>query len=825
MLFRERRRRPHGLADLLNWAALVDEGVVLNKDGSFLAGWGYRGPDLQSATPEEVAALAEQLNRAFLPLGSDWLVAIDAIRAPGPGYPPANGGFPDPVTALIDDERRRTYTVNRYNFETRYLLTLTWVPPAEFEARAARWLVAGRERLSVDWHQVLAAFYRALDDVEDLLSSRLQSQRLDSAALLGHLHSCLTGRDHPIVPPDPPFFLDALLASEDFRGGFEPRIGSRHIAPIAVTGLPLASEPGLLGFLDRLALPFRWSSRWLPLDPQVAERHVRRYRMKWFQKRRGLADYLRQLQTKSREEASTGDGFVNRDATAMADDADRALGKASTGEVRFGYYTPLVMLMDEDAERLAGGVRRVLKEIRNRGFAARLETVNAVEAYLGSLPGHGHPNIRRPLLHSRNFVDLIPATAVWPGHEHCPSPHFPQGSPALLWAATGTTPFRLNLHVSDVGHTLVIGPTGSGKSTLLGLLMAQFFRYTEGQVFAFDKGGSALPLVAAAGGEHYEIAAPGAEALAFCPLARIDDAHERAWAADWLEVLLTLQGLAVGPAVRSEIHRALELLALHDHRTLTTFSLRIQSAEVREALRPYTLAGPLGALLDAERDALRTARFQVFEVSHLMDLGEKSLVPLLLYLFHRIENRLDGRPTLIVLDEAWTFLLHGLFAERIRRWLKELRKANAAVVFATQSLADLRQSAERHVIYESCPTRILLPNAEARSDHGAPLYREIGLNRRELEILARATPKREYYFVSPDGRRLIDLDLGPFALAFLGAGDKDSLARVRELVREHGEGWVAVWLRERGLDEWGARFSSQPVAPSRVSPQPKEAFA
>ncbi len=172
----------------------------------------------------------------------------------------------------------------------------------------------------------------------------------------------------------------------------------------------------------------------------------------------------------------------------------------------------------------------------------------------------------------------------------------------------------------------------------------------------------------------------------------------------------------------------------------------------------------------------------------------------------------------MVIDEAWTFLMHGLFAERIRTWLKELRKANAAVVFATQSLSDVRLSAERHVLYESCPTRILLPNPEAGSDHGAPLYREIGLNARELEILARATPKREYYFVSPDGRRLIDLDLGPFALAFLGAGDKESLGRIRHLIHDRGGDWAPAWLDERGLEEWGARLRQQSIRLSTSAP-------
>ena len=427
--------------------------------------------------------------------------------------------------------------------------------------------------------------------------------------------------------------------------------------------------------------------------------------------------------------------------------------------------------------------------------------MNALEAYLGSLPGHGYPNIRRPLISTRNLSDLLPMTSVWAGREHNPSPLFPEKSPALLWAATsGSTPFRLNLHVTDVGHTLVIGPTGSGKSTLLGLLAAQWFRYPDAQVFTFDKGFSAKPLVLAAGGDHYDIAGERVDDLSFYPLATIDDRRERAWAAEWLEALFHLQGLTVTPRHRAAISQALEVLASSPSRTLTDLEIRLQDEELRQALRPYTLKGTLGSLLDAGSDGLLDGRFQVFEMSQLMEMREKVVVPVLLYLFHRIERRLDGRPTLLIIDEAWTFLMHGLFAEKIQTWLKELRKKNAAVIFATQSLADIQRSDKRHVIFESCPTKIFLPNAEAMTENSAALYREIGLNRREISTLAAAVPKRDYYYTCPEGRRLIDLTLGPVALSFVGAGDPESLRRVAQLASSGDASWPAAWLRERGLE-------------------------
>ena len=130
-----------------------------------------------------------------------------------------------------------------------------------------------------------------------------------------------------------------------------------------------------------------------------------------------------------------------------------------------------------------------MKTIQNLGFSCRVETINAVEAWRGSLPGDGYSNMRRIMLHTLNLADMLPITSVWAGLRENPSAMMPKHSPPLLFAATsGATPFRVNLHVSDLGHTLIVGPSGAGKSTALGLIAAQWFRYPRAQVFAFDRG-------------------------------------------------------------------------------------------------------------------------------------------------------------------------------------------------------------------------------------------------------------------------------------------------------------------------------------------------
>src|SRR2546421_290218 len=688
---RERRVAPAGLADLVTWAFLVDDGVVLQKDGSLLAGWRYHGPDLAAATPEELDALSRHVNDALLPFTDDWMFHVDAIRRPAAAYTPSR--FPDPIAQLIDDERRAAYEAkSNRQFETEYFLVVTHRPPPDVFSRAAAFFVQGAEGARVEWGRVLEAFGTQRQVLEQRLTGRLQLARLDADALLTHLHACLTGLAHPVRTPPRGSYLNVVLADQDLVGGFAPRVGRMAIRAVAVQAYPHASHAGQGDVLNALPFAFRWSHRVLPLGTAQAAQQIRRHQLQWFKKRKGAAAWVQEMVGGKRDAAPRADDelWLDQDARHLAQDASDAAGENASGAVRFCCFTQVAIAMDPDLARADMVAGEILKALTDAGFPGRIETVNALEAYLGSLRGHGYPNLRRPLLSTRNIAALLPVTSVWPGLATNPSPFFPPQSPPLLWAATdGSTPFRVHLHDSDVGHTLVLGKTGSGKSVLLALLAAQFRRYPGAQVFAFDVGYSLWALVHAAGARHYDLAAGRVDALAFQPLARIDDPAERAWSADWLETLVGLQGVTVTPLLRGRIDRALALVARNEppHRTLIELTVQLQDETLAVALRPYTVAGNYGQLLDASGDDLADGRFQVFEMKHLLVLDDRIALPVLLYLFRRIEQRLDGSPTLIAIDEAWMALMHSLFGARGNQWLLQLRKQNAAVVLATPSPA------------------------------------------------------------------------------------------------------------------------------------------
>lgn len=812
MLLKDFRSKAHGLPDLLPFAALVDNGIVLTKSGGFLAAFEFRGPDLDSATKAELAAMASRVNDA-LKLDDGWSIFVDAVRGAAPGYMP-QGAFIDRTTRLIDDVRRLAHeSEESAGFEGRFYLTVFWQPDPDAASKMAATFVDGRKDVGIAARS-LTRFKQALNEIHDRMSGVVHiRQLLDSetedglsSELLGHLQACVTFAPRgPFLLPETPMYLDSIIGRRPFVTGFEPKVGKTTVIPVSIVGFPGRSFPGILDFLSRLPVEYRWSSRFIYLNERQADKVLNGYRSKWGQKRKSLFNLMK-------ENSGGTATHTNLDADDMANDAVNALAENSSGIVRFGYYTSTILLHGENPQQVREIARQVVKHVTNIGFDARIEEVNAVEAYLGSIPGNIVANVRRPLINTANLSHLLPMTAVWAGAKEQPCPFYPPNSPVLLQARTdGSTPYRLCLHAGDLGHTAIVGPTGSGKSTLVATLAAQHFRYPNAKVFVFDKGYSMQPLVWAAGGQHYDIAGD-TDDIAFCPLGRIHTQSEREWAVEWVENLCELQGVTMTPEYRKEIFRAVQQLAESTdsaaHRTITNLVISLQDQTLRDAVQQYTLSGVAGRLLDAESDSLQEDVFQVFEMEHLLNRGDRIVLPTLAYLFHRLEQRFDGSPTLLILDEAWILLGHPVFKAKIREWLKVLRKRNVSVIFATQSLSDLSRSGIADVIFESCPSKILLANAEAGTDALRPLYQAIGLNDRQIQIISTMTPKRSYYHLHPEGRRLFDLGLTPPELAFVGASDRESLARIKTLRDTVGHAWPAAWLRERGQYDAAAIWES-----------------
>jgi type IV secretion system protein TrbE len=804
----EYQRRFQRLADHLPWAALIGPGVIVNKDGGFQMTVRFRGPDLDSSTSYELVAARARMNNVLRRLGSNWCVHVEASRRAAHAYPA--GQFLNPVAALIDEERRDAFTAEALHFESQCFITFVYLPPAERMTQLGDLFIerpSNGDGGQVSYRAYFDHFLGQVDQIVNLMATFMpEVHLLDDAETLTYLHSCVSDRRLTVTVPDVPFYLDEMITDRPLTGGLSPRLGRLFLKTVSVRAYVNRTLPCLLDRLNELPIEYRWVGRYMPMDKVDATRHLNKLRRQWFAKRKGMVTLLKEAITKQESK------LEDSDSLNKAQDVDDALQELGGDHCSFGDFTLTATVWDEDEQTAIEKARAVQQVVDGVGLVSEIEDFNAVQAWLGSLPGHAYADVRRPLISSLNVCDLVPLSAIWSGPARCA--HL-DGPPLLVTRTKGSTPFRLSLHQGDVGHTIVAGPTGAGKSTLLNLLACQWLRYPGASVYVFDKGGSCRAMTLAMGGDFYDLGGEGEE-ICFQPLADINGDVELGWAQDWVLDLLHREKAEVTPATKQELWAALSNLAStpRPQRTLSTLLGLVQDSAVRQALRSYTLDGPHGRLLDANQDTLTEGNgnavphWQAFEMEHLMH-SRSALLPVLTYLFWRLEKRFSGAPTLMILDEAWLYLTESLFAAKIREWLKVLRKKNVAVIFATQSLSDIADSPIAPAIIENCPTRIFLPNSNAMEERTRKVYESFGLNERQLQILQQSIPKKDYYYQSREGNRLFELGLGELALAFCAAGSPQDQARVTNVLNSHPrEDFAAAYLNERGLDQWAERLKT-----------------
>lgn len=794
-------RRPNKLSDLLPWAMLIAPGVISNKDGSLQKSYRFRGPDLDSSTRSGLMTAAAKVNNVFKRLGTGWIIFVEAQRIQSQRYPESS--LPNEVATMIDEERKRFFSSGQH-YENNYYLTLTFLPPSENYGKWEKRLIDRdyqKEETTFQTH--LKNFLSETERVFSLFKEVMtEAEELSDAATLTYLHSTVSTRRYTVKVPECPMYLDAYISDSPLTTGLEPRLGLRsdlrYLRVISIKQFPGTSLPGILDNLNRLNFEYRWTSRFLCLDKDDAVKELEAYQRKHFSKRKSFLTTIREQITK--KEAP----IDNPDALVKSNDAETAIQELKADLVSYGFFTMAVVIMDAEPNRAAKKAQAIEKTINSLGFVTVDEQVNAVDAWLGTIPGLFRANIRRPLLHTINLAHIFPVSAIWAG----PEKNFHLNGPVLMHTQTSDkTPFRFNLHIGDLGHTVIVGPPGMGKSVLLASIAVQYLRYRGAQVYIFDKDGSCRALTAGVGGDFYDLADEHEGTLSFQPLANIHDENERAWAAEWLYDYLRGENMAITPELKSTVWAALCSLANAPvgERTISGFVFLVQDKRIKQAMEPLTLNGAFGRLFDANRDNLQYGRWQVFEMAKLMNMAT-AIPPTLGYLFHRLEQRFSGEPSLLPLDESWVFLKNPIFAPKILEWLKVLRKKNVAVIFATQSLSDIASSPVASAIIESCLTKIYLPNPAALDQTTKPLYEAFGLNETEIRLITQAAPKRQYYYKSPLGSRLFELAMGPVALAYCGASSPQDQQMVQKILHEDKEHFNEEWLAYKGLPDAVSRL-------------------
>ena len=809
------RRKKNSLRNVMIWGRLIEAelsngqpvSVMLNKDGSMQLSFAYHGPDLESSIDEELSIMTLRLHNDISSIKTNWCLYFEAQRRPSTAYSTENY-FPDIVTRGIDEERRRLFSSGRH-YESRFYATVLWLPPSDSREKMKELVIEGREHKKVSGNETIKKFIEQVEKIyHAFLELKISVNFLSLDEVVTYYHSTVSDNDRKISFPQYPMLVDKFMYDAPLYGGLEPKSNNTHIRVITPLKFSQSTVFGFFNVLNQLDFSYRWVTRCYCMSKQDNISALESMRRQWYAKLQSVWSYLFHNNDPDHERYNS-EHVMNR-----MEEIKQANMMVQDDTFGFIYYTTAIVVMDEDQTMADEKAKIVQQTFSDLGLKAKIEDVNSLDAWFGCIPGMTGHNIRKFLISTGNFVHLMPLSDIWAGHTW--NKHL--NAPPLLYTQTdGNTPFRLNLHVGQVGHTLLVGATGAGKSVHLNCIEAAFRKYRNSKVIIFDNGASAKVLTYGVGGMFYDLGNEKSS-LSFQPLAKIDNQNERQWAQEWLCDFLEAENVEVTPEKKGIIRDALGTLAGMERkfRTISNFIDFLQSRDLKEAFYPLASSddkgnsGEYGAIFDSQEDTLEISSWQCFEMGKIMQ--KKAIIgPVLMYIFHRIENKLKGfdgissdddGPTLIVLDECWMFFDNPLFASKIEDWLRTLRKYNAIVVFATQSLLDIVKSPLLDIVLGSCPSHIFLPDEGALETEKKKIYQRFRLNQRQIQILSASTPQKHYYYTSPEGSRLYDLALEycPFTLAYVAVGKKD-LKLCDKIIAEYGqECFNEYWLKEHGIE-------------------------
>ena len=725
---------------------LFSNALMQNKDGSIGISFEVRSPFTNNSEDFEVDKV-DRLSEAFSYFNSKYTVHFETVRTAPKNWYKNESGNMLPFDAEVEDIRAKeasSYDV----FEVKNYMTINYA----FKAKNRK----GEE----DVENPIENFYVQIRNFLSLFESSGYSFRiLRGDELLTYLHRCLTMKDCEIHcdVESGTFGLDEFLTTELMDTEKYPmKLGDKFVAVLSVSGFRSnLSYPEHLSPLFLLSFPFRIVNRFRCYSVEESEKICTQkrelYNSKIFDLRKMIFSSDRELDPNVRQ-------IENKKQ------CEEALSTLTEGGVSYGLYTGVVVVEADSEEELKKRTRLLSDVLVSLHIAVKDEKLNAFPAFLSSLPHDSVNNPRQFMLSTFNFACYCNLVSYYQGRKE--NAYLKGltgvGTPHLYGYLRDTSPYCLNLNggVDDVGHTLVIGKTGAGKSYLISLLASQFSKYGEkSRVVIFDRGYSQYNLVKRNGGN---IIVPFKDDTVFNPLFDVGENVQSA--EQFLNCLLSVNGVSLNAREKEEA----SLVLLHNTSafyTLDTYKRQLKGSNQNHPLvallEKYT-TGDLGALFNNVEDKFLRGggnRLTLVELDNIINLGRDVVSPALIYMFERLVNVFkDKKPTLLVLDECWTFLLNEVFRSYLIMFLKTMRKNNVFVVMSTQDIKDLSASelAESTVL-SSVHTRIFCPDENALKDETArENYGKLGLLDFQKNILKTAVRKSEYYIMQSEGDALVN---------------------------------------------------------------------
>jgi len=780
--------------DRLPYLALVDDNVVLLRDGSVMLSLMVPGLAFETADTDELnahVATREVLLRSSL--DARFVLYHHVIRRRV--QVEMDGQFDDPLAAHID-ARWRARTGSGALYVNDQFVTLVRRPARgkaglvdRFSRKMKR---SGSGPVEADPADVRSLRAAATAMVASLgaYGARLLGD-YDSGAgrcseVLELLSALYNGEMRPVRRPSEETDVGQMLPYRRVSFGLDAMelrgaSGGAFASLVSLKDYPDSTAPGLTDGLLRLPAEIVLTETYAPSDRQVARERI------------DLA--IRRLRSADEE------AMAERREMAAARDA---LG---TGSVGFGDHHLSVLVRAGSLEALDDSTAACAAALADAGAVAVREDVNLEPGFWGQFPGNEQFIVRRALISSANMACFGSLHGFAMGQAS--GNHW--GDAVTLLATTSQTPFFFNFHQGDLGNFTVIGPSGSGKTVVMNFLAAQAQKFAP-RTILFDKDRGAEVFLRGIGGTYSRIAA--GHPTGFNPLSLADTPVNRAFLRDWLGVLLEAKGAeelaTIANAVDAAYANDATLRRLSHFRELLSGSRRPEPGDLASRLDAWIGAGEHGWLFDNQHDRLDlSSRVLGFDMTALLE-SPRLRTPVMMYLFHRIEERLDGEPTMILIDEGWKALDDDVFAARIRDWLKTLRKRNALVGFATQSARDALDSRIATALVEQTATMLFMPNSRARYEDYCEGF---GLSQHELDVI-RTLPAHSRCFLirQSDASVVVRLDLSGMPEVLTVLSGRESTVRKLDQLRERYGDEPSAWYPVLTGANWPGDAEDDPAA-------------
>ncbi|MAK99158.1 MAG: type VI secretion protein [Citromicrobium sp.] len=768
----------------LPYARHLDDATIQTRDGLLMQTIRIGGLLFETADSDELNYRAELRDAMLRAIGTSRFAVyhhivrrrVDADLA---------GEYPDAFSLRLDD-RWRQRCERRQLYVNELFLTLVRRPlqgrvgiadrlTRLFRSPSAAATEAALKGELTALNNAREALMAALAQYDPALLTRYQTEAGDTHSEPIELLACLFNGDlRPMVEPhgDIGHHLPARRISfgrntvELAPTGAQ---GRRFVALVSIKDWPSQTMPGMLDELTRL-----------PFEMQVSQSFA-------FVER---GEALGRMNLALRRMRSAED-----EAVSLRDELGMAKDEVAAGRAGFGEHHTTIAIHADDLALLDTQVAEVIALLADLGITGVREDIALEPTYWAQFPGNFKYIVRRGLVSTTNFASLASLHNFPVGRAR--RNHW--GDAVTLFETTAAGPYFFNFHQRDLGNFTVIGPSGSGKTVVLNFLLAQARKYDPRIIF-FDKDRGAELFIRAIGGS-YDRLRPG-EPSGLNPLQLEDTPANRSFLIEWLSSLAGGLDEAEAELVRDALDtnslQPIERRRLRHFVELFRGGDRPRADDLYGRLKPWWGKGDRAWLFDNERDTTDLAEQSVgFDMTAILD-DPVARTPAMLYFFHRVEERLDGSPSIIVIDEGWKALDDEVFVRRIKDWEKTVRKRNGIVGFATQSAQDALESKIASAIIEQAATQIFMINPKARAED---YINGFGLSAHEYDLV-RTLPDSSHCFLIRHGNDSVvaRLDLsGEKEMLAILSGRESTMRSFDDIVKVHGEDpakWMEPLLRK-----------------------------